>query len=85
MCQLKKHAYAELLPSENHASQGKNVRNSAFPRALSHILKLLITIIDAVTFLCQQQLLLSADNLCKQFAPRSECQTWSGSKPFDTG
>ena len=35
----KKHAYAELLPSENHASQGKNVRtntrNSAFPRALN--------------------------------------------------
>ena len=34
----KKHAYAELPPSENHASQGKNVRtntrNSAFPRAL---------------------------------------------------
>ena len=34
----KKHAYAELLPSEKHASQGKNVRtntrNSAFPRAL---------------------------------------------------
>ena len=38
MCQLKKHAYAGLPPSENHASQGKNVRtntrNSAFPRAL---------------------------------------------------
>ena len=38
-CRLKKHAYAELLPSEKHASQGKNVRtntrNSAFPRALS--------------------------------------------------
>ena len=38
MCRLKKHAYAELLPSEKHASQGKNVRtntrNSAFPRAL---------------------------------------------------
>ena len=37
-CQLKKHAYAGLPPSENHASQGKNVRtntrNSAFPRAL---------------------------------------------------
>ena len=34
----KKHAYAGLPPSENHASQGKNVRtntrNSAFPRAL---------------------------------------------------
>ena len=38
MCRLKKHAYAGLPPSENHASQGKNVRtntrNSAFPRAL---------------------------------------------------
>ena len=38
MCRLKKHAYAELPPSEKHASQGKNVRtntrNSAFPRAL---------------------------------------------------
>ena len=37
-CRLKKHAYAELLPSENHAPQGRNVRtntrNSAFPRAL---------------------------------------------------
>ena len=37
-CRLKKHAYAELLPSGKHASQGKNVRtntrNSAFPRAL---------------------------------------------------
>ena len=37
-CRLKKHAYAGLPPSENHASQGKNVRtnthNSAFPRAL---------------------------------------------------
>ena len=34
----KKHAYAELAPSENLASQGINVRtntrNSAFPRAL---------------------------------------------------
>ena len=34
----KKHAYAELLPSGKHASQGKNVRtntrNSVFPRAL---------------------------------------------------
>ena len=39
---LKKHAYAGLPPSENHASQGKNVRtnmrNSAFPRALTQIL-----------------------------------------------
>ena len=38
MCQLKKHAYAGLPPSENHASLGKkvrtNTRNSAFPRAL---------------------------------------------------
>ena len=38
VCRLKKHAYAGLSPSENHASQGKNVRtntrNSAFPRAL---------------------------------------------------
>ena len=37
----KKHAYARLPPSENHASQGKNVRtntrNSAFPRALAVI------------------------------------------------
>ena len=37
-CRLKKHAYAELLPSGKHASQGKNGRtnthNSAFPRAL---------------------------------------------------
>ena len=34
----KKHAYAELPPCENHASEGKNVRtntrNSVFPRAL---------------------------------------------------
>ena len=34
----KKHAYAGLPFSENHASQGKkvrtNTRNSAFPRAL---------------------------------------------------
>ena len=34
----KKHAYTDLPPSKNHASQGKNVhtktRNSAFPRAL---------------------------------------------------
>ena len=41
MCRLKKHAYAELLPSEKHASQGKNVRtntrNSAFPRALIYV------------------------------------------------
>ena len=31
-------------------------------------------------------LVLSADNLCKQFKPRSgliECQTWSGSRLFD--
>ena len=38
LADLKKHAYAELPPSENHASQGKNVRtntcNSGFPRAL---------------------------------------------------
>ena len=38
MCRLKKHAYAELSPGENHASQAKslrpNTRNSAFPRAL---------------------------------------------------
>ena len=38
MCRLKKHAYAGLSPSENHASQVKNVRtntrNPAFPRAL---------------------------------------------------
>ena len=38
-CRLKKHAYAGLLPSKNHASLGKNVRtntrNSAFLRALS--------------------------------------------------
>ena len=29
----------------------------------------------------------SADNLCKQFGPRpglTKCQTWSGSKLFDT-
>ena len=36
----KKHASAELPPSENHVSQGKNMRtntcNSAFPRALIH-------------------------------------------------
>ena len=41
---LKKHAYAELPASENHASQGKNVRtnthNSAFPRALCTIVKI---------------------------------------------
>ena len=38
MCRLKKHAYAELPPGENHASQAKslrpNTRNSVFPRAL---------------------------------------------------
>ena len=43
MCRLKKHAYAELPPSENHASQGKNertnTRNSAFPRALYTVCK----------------------------------------------
>ena len=43
MCRLKKHAYAELPPSEKHASQGKNMRtntgNSAFPRALFTHLK----------------------------------------------
>ena len=43
MCRLKNHAYAGLPPSENHASQGKNVhtntRNSAFPRALKLIAK----------------------------------------------
>ena len=42
----KKHAYAGLSPSENHASQGKNVRtntrNSAFPRALLVLYKTLI-------------------------------------------
>ena len=35
----------------------------------------------------QQKTTLSADNLCKQFGPRSgptQCQSWSGSKPFDT-
>ena len=42
MCRLKKHAYAELPPGENHASQAKslhpNMRNSAFPRALARAL-----------------------------------------------
>ena len=41
MCRLKKHAYVGLPPSENHASQGKNVRtntrNSAFPCALAPV------------------------------------------------
>ena len=36
---------------------------------------------------CQRRLLLSADNLCKQFVPRSvptERWSWSGYRPFDT-
>ena len=38
-------------------------------------------------FPCQLRLLLPVDNLCKQFGPRSgptKCQSWSGSKLFDT-
>ena len=38
-------------------------------------------------FVCQQQILLFADNLCKQFRPRSdlaECSAYSGSTLFDT-
>ena len=39
----KKHAYAELPPCENHASQAKSLRpntpNSAFPRALTSMIK----------------------------------------------
>ena len=36
---------------------------------------------------CQQRLLSSNENLCKQFRPRSaltERRPWSGYKPFDT-
>ena len=38
-------------------------------------------------FSCQQRLLLSADNFCKQFVPRSvltERRSWSEYRPFDT-
>ena len=38
-------------------------------------------------FPCRCHILPSAENLCKQFGPRSgptECRSWSGSKPFDT-
>ena len=44
MCRLKKHAYTELSPHENHVSQAKSLhpsmRNSVFPRALFNIIKL---------------------------------------------
>ena len=46
-CRLKKHAYAGLTPSENHASQGENLRtntrNSAFPRALRKYEKMFLS------------------------------------------
>ena len=60
MCRLKKHAYAELPPSENRASQGKNVctnmRNSAFPRALFMIVIISSHISLNICFGCSKEL-----------------------------
>ena len=52
MCRLKKHAYVELSPRENHASQAKSLRpdtrNSAFPRALIEMVLSLNRLIEMV-------------------------------------
>ena len=59
----KKHGYAELLPSEKHASQGKNVLtntcNSAFPRALLLINVKMPTIDGISTFMSVIYVMLS--------------------------
>ena len=42
---------------------------------------------NPASFLASCDILLFADNLCKQFGPKSgptECRSWPGSKPFDT-
>ena len=65
----KKHAYAELLPSEKQASQGKNVRtntrNSAFPRALllNHTFYSLSPLMQAQVFTIDKDLLLTMSSV----------------------
>ena len=87
MCRLKKHAYAELLPSEKHASQGKNVRtnthNSAFPRALKVVSTccFLFNFLSARGDFCSP-LIIFSNRLDPDQAQKMSA--WSGSKLFDT-